>query len=98
MAPVLKTGVPERVPGVRIPPSPPVLLDAYDTVVILQPGRVAAGQNAGRRRGVKFERPTVAVDAGQVVKMRSSGMSWRAIAAETGIAKDTLRGSLQPSA
>jgi hypothetical protein len=23
MAPVLKTGVPERVPGVRIPPSPP---------------------------------------------------------------------------
>jgi hypothetical protein len=24
MAPVLKTGVPERVPGVRIPPSPPV--------------------------------------------------------------------------
>jgi hypothetical protein len=26
MAPVLKTGVPERVPGVRIPPSPPLLL------------------------------------------------------------------------
>ena len=26
MAPVLKTGVPERVPGVRIPPSPPVTL------------------------------------------------------------------------
>src|SRR6202034_2795999 len=25
MAPVLKTGVPERVPGVRIPPSPPVI-------------------------------------------------------------------------
>ena len=25
MAPVLKTGVPERVPGVRIPPSPPAL-------------------------------------------------------------------------
>jgi hypothetical protein len=24
MAPVLKTGVPERVPGVRIPPSPPL--------------------------------------------------------------------------
>jgi hypothetical protein len=26
MAPVLKTGVPERAPGVRIPPSPPLLL------------------------------------------------------------------------
>jgi hypothetical protein len=26
MAPVLKTGVPERVPGVRIPPSPPYLV------------------------------------------------------------------------
>jgi hypothetical protein len=26
MAPVLKTGVPERVPGVRIPPSPPFIL------------------------------------------------------------------------
>jgi hypothetical protein len=25
MAPVLKTGIPERVSGVRIPPSPPVL-------------------------------------------------------------------------
>ncbi len=30
MAPVLKTGVPERVPGVRIPPSPPLhLLSMY---------------------------------------------------------------------
>jgi hypothetical protein len=26
MAPVLKTGIPERVSGVRIPPSPPLLL------------------------------------------------------------------------
>ena len=29
MAPVLKTGVPERVPGVRIPPSPPDFLGFY---------------------------------------------------------------------
>src|ERR1700735_4120205 len=30
MAPVLKTGVPERVPGVRIPPSPPHSLSCSD--------------------------------------------------------------------
>jgi hypothetical protein len=29
MAPVLKTGVPERVPGVRIPPSPPLPFKSY---------------------------------------------------------------------
>jgi hypothetical protein len=29
MAPVLKTGVPERVPGVRIPPSPPDLYNHH---------------------------------------------------------------------
>lgn len=57
--------------------------------------RVVAGQNAARRRGVKFGRPVVAVNAAQVAALRSSGMSWRAIAAETGIAKDTLRRSVQ---
>ena len=30
MAPVLKTGIPERVSGVRIPPSPPLLLGKND--------------------------------------------------------------------
>lgn len=56
--------------------------------------RVIAGQNAARRRGVRFGRPVVAVDAAHVTRLRSSGMSWRAIAAQTGIAKDTLRRSL----
>jgi hypothetical protein len=32
MAPVLKTGVPERVPGVRIPTSPPLLLLVSNTL------------------------------------------------------------------
>jgi hypothetical protein len=36
MAPVLKTGVPERVPGVRIPPSPPLFFLASYMLVILQ--------------------------------------------------------------
>jgi hypothetical protein len=31
MAPVLKTGVPERVSGVRIPPSPPASLECRET-------------------------------------------------------------------
>lgn len=57
--------------------------------------RVIAGQNAARRRGVKFGRPVVAVDAAHVSRLRSSGMSWREIAAHTGMAKDTLRRSVQ---
>jgi DNA invertase Pin-like site-specific DNA recombinase len=57
--------------------------------------RVIAGQNAAKRRGVKFGRPIVAVDAAKVSRLRNSGLSWRAIAAETGLAKDTLRRSMQ---
>ncbi len=55
--------------------------------------RVIAGQNAARRRGVKFGGPVVSVDVAQVARFRDSGMSWRAIAPQTGIAKDTLRRS-----
>ena len=53
--------------------------------------RVIPGQNAAKRRGVKFGRPVVAVDAAHVSRLRGSGMSWHAIAAQTGIAKDTLK-------
>lgn len=56
--------------------------------------RVIAGQKAAKRRGVKFGRPVVAVDAAHVVKLRKDGLSWRAIAAETGLTKDTLRRSV----
>jgi DNA invertase Pin-like site-specific DNA recombinase len=55
--------------------------------------RVVAGQRAAKKRGVKFGRPTVAVDAAQVRRLRDGGLSWRAIAAETGVPKDTLRRS-----
>jgi DNA invertase Pin-like site-specific DNA recombinase len=54
---------------------------------------VIAGQRAARKRGVKFGRPMVAVDAAQVRRLRNDGLSWRAIAAETGVPKDTLRRS-----
>ena len=60
--------------------------------------RVIAGQRAAKRRGVKFGRPIVAVDSSYVLKLRQDGLSWREIAAQTGIAKDTLRRSMQPSA
>jgi DNA invertase Pin-like site-specific DNA recombinase len=60
--------------------------------------RVIAGQRAAKMRGVKFGRPTVAVDAAQVIRLRADGLSWRAIAAQTGVPKDTLRRSLQTSA
>jgi DNA invertase Pin-like site-specific DNA recombinase len=56
--------------------------------------RVIAGQRAARRRGVRFGRPSVVIDAAKVLTLRERGMSWRAIAAETGFAKDTLRRSL----
>ena len=57
--------------------------------------RVVAGQRAAKKRGVKFGRPNVAVDAVRVRRLRNGGLSWRAIAAETGVAKDTLRRSMQ---
>ena len=57
--------------------------------------RVIAGQRAARRRGVRFGRPNVDVDVDEVSKLRNSGLSWRAIAAQTGLAKDTLRRALE---
>ena len=59
--------------------------------------RVIAGQKAAKRRGVQFGRPCVSVDAAHVVRLRSQGLSWRAIATLTGVAKDTLRRSLRPA-
>jgi len=57
--------------------------------------RVMAGQRAAKRRGVRFGRPNVDVDVNKVSKLRKSGLSWRAIAAETGLAKDTLRRAVE---
>ena len=52
--------------------------------------RVVAGQRAAKRRGVRFGRPTVQVDTSRAMKLREDGLSWRAVAEATGIAKDTL--------
>jgi len=55
--------------------------------------RVIAGQRAARARGVHFGRPPVAVDTGRVAQLRKQGLSWRAVASEMGVPKDTLRRS-----
>jgi len=52
--------------------------------------RVISGQRAARRRGVRFGRPIVEVDTDRALKLRKQGLSWRDIAAEVGVAKDTL--------
>jgi DNA invertase Pin-like site-specific DNA recombinase len=52
--------------------------------------RVIAGQNAARRRGVRFGRPKVDVDVERARKLRSQGFSWRWISAQVGVPKDTL--------
>jgi len=52
--------------------------------------RVIAGQKAARRRVVRFGRPTVDVDSAKVQELRSKGLSWRAVASQMGIPKDTL--------
>ena len=52
--------------------------------------RVIAGQRAAKRRGVKFGRPTREVDPIEVAKLRAEGKSWRAIATQLDIAKNTL--------
>jgi len=52
--------------------------------------RVVAGQRAAKRRGVRFGRPAVHVDTDRVLKLRGKGLSWRAVAEATGVAKDTL--------
>ena len=52
--------------------------------------RVKAGQRAAKRRGVRFGRPSVEVDIKRVERLRNQGLSWRAVSAKVGVAKDTL--------
>ena len=54
MAPVLKTGIPERVSGVRIPPSPPVLYFLLFAVPDYQ--LTTKFQSFCFRRGISYRR------------------------------------------
>jgi len=49
-----------------------------------------SGQQAARRRGVKFGRPRVEVDAGRLSKLRDKGASFAAISKETGLSVGTV--------
>jgi len=49
-----------------------------------------AGLRAAKRRGVRFGRPTVKVDTACALKLRKQGLSWRDIAVQFGVPKDTL--------
>jgi lambda repressor-like predicted transcriptional regulator len=49
-------------------------------------------------RGVRFGRPTVDVDTALVGRLRSKGLSWRDIAEQTGVPKDTCIRSLEREA
>jgi DNA invertase Pin-like site-specific DNA recombinase len=48
--------------------------------------RIRSGLAAARARGQRLGRPKVAVDVGEVARLRAQGLSWRAISRETGLA------------
>jgi DNA invertase Pin-like site-specific DNA recombinase len=52
--------------------------------------RVIAGQKAAKRKGVIFGRPEVEFDVDKARKLRSRGLSLRAISKELNVQKDTL--------
>ncbi len=52
--------------------------------------RVRAGQAAAKRRGVKFGRPRVKVDAVEIRRLRSEGQSFARIAEDTGLSVGTV--------
>lgn len=54
-------------------------------------GRVRSGLAAARARGQQLGRPRVTVDGARIVALRASRASWRAIEAETGMCRETLR-------
>jgi DNA invertase Pin-like site-specific DNA recombinase len=53
--------------------------------------RTLSGMAAARRRGARIGRPRVAVDAVKILGLRSQGLSWDAIASQTGISRETAR-------
>jgi DNA invertase Pin-like site-specific DNA recombinase len=53
--------------------------------------RVVAGVKAARARGAVLGRPRLVFRRDHVQEMRTRGMSWRAIEAETGVSVRVLR-------
>jgi DNA invertase Pin-like site-specific DNA recombinase len=52
--------------------------------------RVKSGQAAARRRGIKFGRPRVDVDGEKILRLRTQGLSYAAIAEATGLSVGTV--------
>ncbi len=59
--------------------------------------RVKAGLRRARKNGKKLGRPKVKVDGAEIQRLRSQGMSLRAIARETGISHATASDLLKSS-
>jgi DNA invertase Pin-like site-specific DNA recombinase len=53
--------------------------------------RTKSGMAAARRRGARIGRPRVEVDATKIHALRSQGLSWDAIALQTGHSRETCR-------
>ncbi len=53
--------------------------------------RVRAGLRNARAKGKRLGRPRVAVDAARITALRTQGLSWREIVAETGISKGSAQ-------
>jgi DNA invertase Pin-like site-specific DNA recombinase len=52
--------------------------------------RVLSGQAAAKLKGVRFGRPEVPVDTSRARLLRQEGRSWRQIARDLGVPKDTV--------
>ena len=57
--------------------------------------RVRAGLRNARAKGKRLGRPRVLVDAARIASLRASGASWRAIEAETGLCRETVRRAIR---
>lgn len=53
--------------------------------------RTKSGMQAARARGKQIGRPKVEVNAEQIKALRANGLSWEAIAAQTGISRATCQ-------
>jgi hypothetical protein len=60
MAPVLKTGIPERVSGVRIPPSPPAGLDCKEILPTSIPKYAKGELQCDQKTGIRHRELTFA--------------------------------------
>src|SRR2546425_2278829 len=57
--------------------------------------RVKAGLRNARAKGKRLGRPRKVVDAARIASLRASGASWRAIEAETGLCRETVRRAIR---